>query len=96
VGILNSRLFNYLYRHISQETEGRAFAQVKILTSKSFLCSTAIKRSDRIVEIVDRILAEHSKGKDIGALESEIDQQVYALYGLTKEEIVIVEGVGHE
>ena len=26
------------------------------------------------------------------ALEREIDQQVYALYGLTPEEIVIVEG----
>jgi hypothetical protein len=31
---------------------------------------------------------------DTSALEREIDQQVYALYGLTPEEIAIVEGTG--
>jgi len=48
----------------------------------------------RIVELADRILA-HKQGRsaaDISALELEIDQQVYALYGLTPEEIKIVEG----
>ena len=29
---------------------------------------------------------------DTSAMEREIDQQVYALYGLTPEEIAIVEG----
>lgn len=29
---------------------------------------------------------------DTSALEREIDQQLYALYGLTPEEIAIVEG----
>ena len=29
---------------------------------------------------------------DTSALEAEIDQQVYELYGLTEEEIKIVEG----
>lgn len=29
---------------------------------------------------------------DVSALEAEIDQRVYALYGLTAEEIRIVEG----
>ena len=29
---------------------------------------------------------------DVSALEAEIDQRVYALYGLTAEEIKIVEG----
>ena len=31
---------------------------------------------------------------DTTALEREIDQQVYALYGLTPEEIAMVEGGG--
>jgi hypothetical protein len=31
---------------------------------------------------------------DTRALEREIDQQVYSLYGLTPEEIAIVEGSG--
>ncbi len=31
---------------------------------------------------------------DTNAMEREIDQEVYALYGLTPEEIAIVEGKG--
>jgi hypothetical protein len=31
---------------------------------------------------------------DVSALEGEIDQLVYKLYGLTKEEIAVVEGKG--
>ena len=42
---------------------------------------------------VDRILAAKRKNPaaETSALEREIDQQVYALYGLTPEEIKIVE-----
>lgn len=44
--------------------------------------------------LVDRILAAKARdaGVDVGAVEREIDQLVYALYGLTPEEIKIVEG----
>ena len=46
------------------------------------------------LELVERILAAQQKNPaaDTSALEREIDQQVYALYGLTPEEIAIVEG----
>ena len=42
----------------------------------------------------DRILAakQRDAGADVSGLEGEIDQLVYALYGLTAEEIKIVEG----
>ena len=36
--------------------------------------------------------ASFHRAADTSALEREIDQQVYALYGLTPEEIAIVEG----
>ena len=44
--------------------------------------------------LVARILAAKQKhpAADTSALEREIDQQVYALYGLTPEEIAIVQG----
>jgi hypothetical protein len=46
------------------------------------------------VKLVDRILAAKRADPqaDTSALEAEIDQLVYALYGLTEEEIKIVEG----
>ncbi len=49
-----------------------------------------------IVKIVNQILQVkiNSPVADTSALEKEIDQLVYALYGLTEEEIKIVEGKG--
>ena len=47
-----------------------------------------------IIEIVNQILAAKASDSDADTadLEKEIDQMVYALYGLTDEEIAIVEG----
>ena len=47
-----------------------------------------------IAALVDRILTAKKKDSnaDTSALESEIDQLVYKLYGLTDDEIAIVEG----
>jgi len=47
-----------------------------------------------IEHLVDRILAvkEDNPSMDTSALEMEIDERVYLLYGLTKEEIKVVEG----
>lgn len=44
--------------------------------------------------MVKKVLAakQRDAGADMSALEREIDQLVYALYGLTPEEIQIVEG----
>jgi hypothetical protein len=49
-----------------------------------------------IVKLVDRILSDKSAdpSADISVLEREIDRRVYELYGLTEEEIAIVEGSG--
>jgi hypothetical protein len=46
--------------------------------------------------LVDRILAAKKTDPtaDTSALEAEIDQLVYKLYGLTDEEIAVVEGRG--
>jgi adenine-specific DNA-methyltransferase len=51
------------------------------------------KQQDAIKLRVDQILKSKSENPsaDTGALEREIDHEVYALYGLTPEEIKIVE-----
>ncbi len=48
----------------------------------------------RLIAVVDKILAAkcHNPLADTANLEQEIDRLVYALYGLTPEEIKIVEG----
>jgi hypothetical protein len=93
VGLLNSRLFAYLYSYISQETEGRVFAQVKTTYIKK-LPIPQLLNGNSIIVLVDQILAAKraNLAADVLSLEREIDQLVYQLYGLTPEEISVVEG----
>lgn len=51
---------------------------------------------NNIIKLVDRVLAAKRANPqaDTSKLEGEIDQLVYELYGLTEEEIEIVEGKG--
>lgn len=92
LALLNSKLFAFFYSYLSQETEGRAFAQVKTTYIKKLPIPVSIPCNE-IVSIVPRILAAKGRNAaaDVSALEREIDQLVYALYGLTSEEIKIVE-----
>jgi adenine-specific DNA-methyltransferase len=93
LALLNSKLFAYLYSYLSQETEGRAFAQVKTTYIKKLPIPLRTS-SNELGSLVTRILAakQRNAGADVSALEWEIDQLVYGLYGLTPEEIQTVEG----
>ena len=49
-----------------------------------------------VVRLVDQIFAARAadSAADTSAMEEKIDRVVYELYGLTEEEIAIVEGSG--
>jgi hypothetical protein len=61
------------------------------------LVSTAEQQA-AIVAKVDALLAAFERGDrdEVERLEQEIDALAYELYGLTEEEIAIVEGLDHE
>lgn len=85
LGILNSRLLNFLFR--------TKFLNLAI--KADYLKQVRLPPEDkRIPRLVDRILAAKTRNPeaDTTALESEIDTLVYTLYGLTPEEIATVEG----
>jgi hypothetical protein len=48
--------------------------------------------TDKCTELVDKIIVLKANQVDTTILESEIDGIVYELYGLTEEEIAVVEG----
>ena len=52
------------------------------------------KLSDKIINNVDEILKIKSKNfnADVSEIEREIDKIVYGLYGLSEEEVGIIEG----
>ena len=92
LGLLNSRLFDYLYRYVSQESEGRAFAQVKTTYIKKLMVPChGSKRTEEIHRLVDEILVASSEDKR-RSLEGRLDDAVYALYDLSPAEIALVTG----
>ena len=106
LGILNSNLMSWLYVNTSMVAQKDDFPQVHISALSSLHLPVADKaQHDRLVQLVDDMLkakqalaAAHNERDTnyyIGRCESldhQIDKLVYGLYGLTDEEIALVEG----
>ena len=94
LGLLNSQLLRYIYENSINET-GKVFAQVKIIYINPLPIKVVTKEQQQeIITLVDKILAAKKQDSSTDTTEWEklIDQKVYELYGLTPEEIAIVEG----
>ena len=65
--------------------------KLTILTPQKSLNKASEDQQAPIIERVQKILAAPD-APEVPQLEAEIDQLVYALYGLTDEEIALVEG----
>lgn len=90
VGLLNSRLIWWFYLNISSIIQGgfvRFIAQY--MGQVPIPYATDIQKAP-IIERVRKILA-YPDSPAVPCLEAEIDKLVYELYGLTAEEIAIVE-----
>lgn len=87
LGVLNSKLFNWLYskRYFDYEIK-------PIYLRNSPLCDT---NNSLLIELVFEIIKARKEdpNANINDLENQIDQLVYQLYSLTEEEIAVVEGV---
>lgn len=91
VGLLNSKLFDYLYGYISQETGGRAFAQVKT----TYIKKLPIPREEsaslgRMADIVGELIQAPSESA-AAMLEKKLNRVVYNMYGLNPEQVQIIE-----
>jgi len=95
LGILNSRLISYWFVHKFGKMQRGVFPQFKVNELADFpLPKNRKTKQTEIAAIVDEII--EAKKQDATAntskLECKIDELVYQLYGLTDEEIRIVEG----
>lgn len=99
LAIMNSSLTNWYYRTTTSEG-GKVFAQVKIAILRILpVFNMSLPEQKPFISIVDKIIniKQHNgfdkdiaKAAEVNELEKQIDQLVYDLYGLTKEEIDIV------
>jgi len=96
LALLNSSLVSRLYISAVSQAVKDDFPQVTIADVLALPVPTRIdgKDQDLLAALVSRILAAKAADPvaDTTALEREIDEIVYRLYGLTEEEIAIVEG----
>ena len=90
LAILNSKLFEYALLKIY--LEGDTFKSKNAII-QNFPVPPINEKTGKLIEIVDNIISKKQENStiDTSALESEIDRLVYQLYGLTEEEIKIVE-----
>jgi type I restriction-modification system DNA methylase subunit len=94
LAVLNSNVIRCFWLNKFKD-DRNTFPKIKGEYLKLLPIPAASSEKQRAVErLVDRILAEKTRdaSADVSAWEREIDQLVYALYGLTPEEIQIVEG----
>ena len=89
LGVINSKLMNWYFMHF--QSEGlHCYPD----DAKQFpIAKASLEQQQPIIDLVDVIL-EKKRGNptaDTTELENKIDQQVYALYNLTPEEIAIIE-----
>ncbi|MBN2654695.1 MAG: Eco57I restriction-modification methylase domain-containing protein [Nitrospirae bacterium] len=91
LGLLNSRVIWWFYLNISSTIQGGFVRFIAQYMQQLPIPYSSDKQKAPIIERVEKILADPGS-QYVPRLEAEIDEMVYALYGLTPEEIAIVEG----
>ena len=111
LGLLNSKLISWYFLALHSVGRRDDFPKVVLKQTRElpfrkidFSNSSDVRRHDRVVELVERILALHKQlvvaqisqektiiQRQIEATDRQIDQLVYELYGLTEEETKLVE-----
>jgi type I restriction-modification system DNA methylase subunit len=105
LGVLNSKLFSYLYVNL-YPFKGNVFPEIRIGNLGELPIKQISDKEQRCVEkLVDKILELNKQlqntpensdkwneiKREIEKTDKEIDRKVYSLYGLTEEEIKIIE-----
>jgi adenine-specific DNA-methyltransferase len=93
LGILNSRLMNYIYKRnfkstktVFSEIQANTVGQLPIIIGNSLIQKDIETLVNRII-----IFKQGDPYENTDNFEAEIDQLVYKLYGLTEEDIAFIE-----
>ena len=94
LAVLNSRPISFWFGHKFGKLQRGLFPQFKINELASFpIPSCTNEQEVHLANLADKIMMAKRTNPfaDTSSLESEIDRLVYQLYGLTEEEIAIIE-----
>lgn len=93
--LLNSKLLNFYYKNKFSTKKDNFFPELQIYFLEQLPIKIASEQvQKRILNIVDNISNEKINNPEFNTseLEKQIDQIVYELYGLSEDEISIIEG----
>ena len=96
LAVLNSTVVLYFYASITSSIRGGYLRFIRQYLEQIPIPTLTKEQEKNLETLVDQILITKAADPtaDTSALEAEIDQLVYGLYGLTDAEIAIVEGKG--
>ena len=95
LAIINSQFICWYHHKRSPKAQKGLFPKILVSDLKQLpIPNVPPVKQAPIVALVEQILAakKADKAAEVTALETEIDLLVYALYGLTEDEIAVVEG----
>jgi restriction endonuclease S subunit len=93
LGLLNSKLIGYFVVNTGDKSKQNLFPRVSMRTLKSLpIINVELEKQQPFITLVEQIMQLKQQGQPTIALETQIDNMVYALYGLTDQEIAIIEG----
>ena len=94
LALLNSAVLTFRYKSIGKQTGSGVYEYFENGVGKLPIPPATPAQQQEIITLVDKILAakKEDSSADTSVLEKQIDTLVYKLYGLTEEEIAIVEG----
>jgi len=93
LAVLNSKLIRFFYQEISQEG-GRVLAQIKPIRVRCLPFPSASKdEKEKIAQLANEIMTSKKEDitSDVTSIDDNIDLMVYHLYGLTYDEVLIVD-----
>ncbi|MCR5610622.1 MAG: hypothetical protein K6F68_02150 [Clostridiales bacterium] len=91
LAVLNSHLGDWYIRQLGVTRNGGYFEYKPMFVEQLPIPILSKDEEAVFITLVDRILISKERQEDSSCLEEEIDQLVYELYGLTKEEIQFIE-----
>ena len=104
LGLLNSKLLNYRHKTFAKQTGNGVFEYVPNVIEKFPIPNISLEEQAIFIDIVNQMLTAQNEfhaakesdkamlKQKIDAIDAQIDALVYELYGLTEEEIKVVEG----
>ena len=92
LAVLNSKLGDWYIRQLGVTRNGGYFEYKPMFVQQLPIPQIIEEEQTKFIDLVDRILLSKQNGEDTSDIEQTIDEMVYALYGLTNEEIAFVNG----